>query len=193
MAIEIWQADPTCSKITFKLRHLVFAAIEGQARVWRATIRIDPEHPSESSVEAAIDASSLDTGLPERDDHIRSAEFLGVSVHPEIRFTSTRVVRSGDTGYLLTGALTLGGQTREASIEVQDLGRRMGVDGVLRASFQGHATFNRQHFGLHWNQDLDTGGVVLGDKVEVTIALQAVQVVSTEVGVTGHPTAGAIR
>jgi polyisoprenoid-binding protein YceI len=134
MAIEFWQADPTHSEITFKLRHLILATIEGRARLERAEIRIDPEQPARSSIEGVIDAQSIDTGLPERDDHIRSPEFLDAALHREIRFKSTSVVPAGD------GRCT---------------------------------SFDRQNFKLHWNQDLDRGGVVLGDKVDVTIALEA--------------------
>ena len=173
MAIEVWQADTTHSEITFKLRHLILAAIEGRARLNRAAIRIDPERPARSSIEAVIDARSLDTGVPERDDHIRSAEFLDAAAHPDIHFRSTSVEPAADGRYLVKGTLTVKSVAREVSLEVEDLGRSRDPHGASHVKFRAHASFDRQHFRLHWNQDLDRGGVVLGDKVEVTIALEA--------------------
>lgn len=178
MAIETWQADTTHSEITFRLRHLIVAAIDGRARLSRATIRIDPEDPGQSSIEAVIDAHSIDTGVPERDDHIRSAEFLDVAIHPEIHFKSTSVVPARYERYLVKGDLTVKNVTLPISLEVEDLGWSSTPDAPPRAKFQAHATFDRQLFRLHWNQDLDRGGVVLGDKVEVTITLEASRAVA---------------
>lgn len=181
MAIEIWQADTTHSEITFRLRHLIVAAIDGHARLSRAAIRIDPEDPGQSSIEAVIDARSIDTGLPERDDHIRSAEFLDVAVHPEIHFKSTSVAPARYARYLVTGDLTVKNVTRQISLEVEDLGWSSTPDGPPRAKFRAHASFDRQKFRLHWNQDLDGGGVVLSDKVEITITLEASRAVAAAV------------
>jgi polyisoprenoid-binding protein YceI len=175
MAIEVWQADTTHSEITFKLRHLIVAAIDGRVRVWRATLEIDPEHADRSSIEAVIDARGIDTGLPERDDHLRSAEFLNAAVYPEIRFQSTRVTPAGDGRYLVNGDLTIRSVRQEVSLEVEEVSRLNGPDGP-HAKFRAHASLDRQRFRLHWNQDLDRGGVVLGDKVEITIAFEASRV-----------------
>lgn len=173
MAIESWQADPTHSEITFKLRHLILATIDGRARLKRAEIRFDLEQPARSSIEAVIDAQSIDTGVPERDDHIRSAEFLDAALHREIRFKSTSVAPAGEGRYLVTGILTVKDLAREVSLEVEDLGHGFSPGGPPRVRFRAHASFDRQRFQLHWNQDLDRGGVVLGDKVDVTIVLEA--------------------
>jgi len=175
MAVEIWRVEPTRSEIKFTLRHLVLASITGRVRRWEGTMKIDPERPSRSSVEVVIDARSLDTGEPERDDHIRSVEFLNVQVHPEIRFSSSSVVPEGSTRYLIKGNLTIRTVTREVTLEVSEVERMTGDDGESRVSFRGHCTFDRQTFGLRWNQDLDTGGVVLGDKVDVDIKLEALR------------------
>ena len=174
MAIEIWQADPARSEIAFKLRHLVLATIGGVARRWEATLRIDPDEPARSAIDVAIDAASLDTGDPQRDGHIRSSEFLNVGTHPRIRFNSTAVVPEGNDRYIVRGLLTILGITREVVLEVEDLDRTAAVDGIRRAVFRAHTTFDRQTFRLRWNQDLDEGGVVVGDKVEVSIKVEAV-------------------
>jgi len=175
MAAEIWKVDPTASEIKFTLRHLVLASITGRVRRWQGTVHIDRQDPSHSSVEVVIDARSLDTGEPERDEHIRSVEFLNTEVHPEIRFSSTTVVPEGSARYLVQGDLTIRTVTRKVTLRVSDLERLNGGDGEYRASFRGHCTFDRQSFGLRWNQDLDTGGVVLGDKVDVDIKLEVLR------------------
>ena len=173
MASEIWAVDTTCSRLTFALRHLIVAEITGQIRNWQANLRIDSVGSGHASVEATLDARSTDTGNAERDEHIRSAEFLNVAAFPEIRFRSREVKHTHGNHYLVAGDLTIRDVTREVTLEVEDLGRRQDGGG-RRASFHAHATVNRQHFGLHWNQDLDTGGVVLGDKVDINIDIEAV-------------------
>lgn len=174
MAIESWRVDPTRSEITFTLRHLVLATITGRARGWKAALGIDEEQPSRSSLEVTIDAGSIDTGDAERDDHLRSAEFLNAAAHPEIRFASTTITPDGEGRLLARGPLTIRSVSREVPLEILDLGRSTDPNGDRRARFRGHATFDRQAFGLHWNQDLDRGGVVLGDRVEVNVVMEAV-------------------
>lgn len=174
MAMEIWQADPARSEIAFRLRHIVLAAIAGRARGWEATLRIDRDEPARSTIDVAIDAARLDTGDPERDGHLRSSEFLNAGAHPRIRFNSTEVIPEGNNRYLVRGLLTILGIAREVVLEVEDLDRSTNVDGARRAAFNAHTTFDRQAFGLRWNQDLDTGGVVVGDKVDVSVKLEAV-------------------
>lgn len=182
MAIEIWQVDLTRSEIKFTLRHLFLAAISGRVRRWKGTLRIDAEKPTCSSVEVVIDARSLDTDEPERDEHIRSAEFLNTDVYSEIRFSSTTVVAEGSARYLVKGNLTIGAVTREVTLEVSELERLTGGDGAIRATFRGHGTFDRQAFGLHWNQDLDKGGIVVGDKVDINVSLEGVRTVTSDSG-----------
>jgi polyisoprenoid-binding protein YceI len=175
MSAEVWLVDVRRSEISFTLRHLIVAQISGHVRRWQAVLRIDPESPALSSVEAVLDASSIDTGEVERDDHIRSAEFLNVARFPQILFRSQGITHVAGNRYRVGGDLTLRNTTREVTLEMEDLGRRTGDDGRAIAGFRAHAEINRQEFGLHWNQDLDTGGIVLGDKVEIRIAIEAVR------------------
>lgn len=173
MATETWQVDSTHSEIAFKLRHLIVAEIAGFVRRWHGTIAIDPEHLTRSSVQAVLETGSIETGDLERDQHVCSKEFLNVKEFPEIRFNSRSVKQVDGDHYEIVGDLTIRHATREVTVEVEDLGRTRDDKGALRAKFRAHATVNRQHFGLHWNQDLDTGGVVLGDKVDIKIAVEA--------------------
>jgi polyisoprenoid-binding protein YceI len=171
---RIWRADAAKSRLGFTLRHLVLSQISGEVRKWRATIVIDSEDPSRSSVEAFVDAGSLDTADPERDQHMRSEEFLNVAAFPEMHFRSRRVIPIDTRRFTVVGDLTIRDVTREVELELDDGGRERDESGVEHATFRAHATINRQDFGLRWNQDLDTGGVVVGDKVDLSLALEAV-------------------
>lgn len=172
---QIWWADDAESRLTFTLRHLVLSQIVGVVRTWHATIWIDVEQPGRSSVNAVIEAASLDTQDVSRDEHIRSAEFLDVATHPEIRFRSRRVNVISPSRSDIVGDLTIRGVTREITLSLDDNGRSRDGNGRERAVFHVRGSINRQDFGLRWNQDLDTGGVVVGDKIEVEIAVNAIQ------------------
>lgn len=174
MAIEDWYVDPSRSELKIKLRHMVVSEISGHVRRWSAELRIDPQRPDRSSVEAVLEAGSIDTGEGGRDERIRASEFLNVARYPKILFRSTSVTPTDSTRYRVVGELTIRDVSREVTLEVEDLGRKVSSACGATAAFEARASLNRQHFGLRWSQDLDTGGVVLGDKVEVQIAVQAV-------------------
>jgi len=170
----LWWADAANSRLVFTLRHLVLSRITGVVRSWRASIRIDAEDPARSAVYAVIDAATLETDDPSRDEHIRSSEFLAVATNPEIQFRSRRVSRVDNQHFDVVGDLTVRGVTRELTLTMEDQGRSRDDSGRERATFHARVTVNRQDFGLRWNQDLDTGGVVVGDKVEVEVTVNAV-------------------
>jgi polyisoprenoid-binding protein YceI len=169
----LWHAGPPESEIRFALRHLVTAEITGRATRWSATIGIDFEQPSLSSVEVVIDAASLETGTTERDNHVRSAEFLDVRAFPEIRFKSSEVRTIGHGHYKVAGDLTIRDVTRAVTLEVEEHAPGQSRAEADSLSFTAHATIDRQAFGLHWNQDLDVGGIVVGDKIDLRIILEA--------------------
>jgi polyisoprenoid-binding protein YceI len=162
---ELWHAGPPDSEIHFSLRHLVVAEIAGRATRWSAVLRLDFEQPGLSTVEVVIDAASLETGSPERDQHVRSAEFLDTRAYPQIRFASREVRPLGRGGYEVVGDLTIRDVTRPATLEVE----QTAPDPL---AFAARATIDRQAFGLHWNQDLDVGGVVVGDKIDLRFTLR---------------------
>jgi polyisoprenoid-binding protein YceI len=170
-----WEADVDPSDLRFKLRHLIVAEITGHLQRWRASVELDPADPTRSIVEAVLDPASIDTGEPERDDQVRSAEFLDVIRFPEIRFRSRQIEPgAGPNLFTVVGELTIRDTTRDVTLELEDLGRgdlpRAPGTGRARA-FQVRGLFNRQEFGLHWNQDLATRGLILSDTVEVTVSL----------------------
>jgi polyisoprenoid-binding protein YceI len=168
---ELWLAGPPASEIRFTLRHLVIAEIAGRAMRWSAKLRFDFEQPTLSAVEVVIDAASLDTGSPQRDEHVRSAEFLDARAFPQIRFESREVRPLGHDRYEVAGELTIRDVTRPVTLDVEQRAPRAEGGGAPLA-FTARAAIDRQAFGLHWNQDLDVGGVVVGDKIDLRIALE---------------------
>jgi polyisoprenoid-binding protein YceI len=191
-----WEADAARSDLRFKLRHLIVAEITGHLQRWRVSVELDPADPTRSVVEAVLDPASIDTGEPERDDQVRSAEFLDVGRFPEIRFRSRKIEPTGANRYTVVGALTIRDVTRDVTLELEDLrqGDLPRPPGT-RASrlFHVRGLLNRQEFGLHWNQDLATRGLILGDTVEVTVSLTIRPVAdpSTSRGSDEHRAAGA--
>ena len=175
MALKTWAIDTRHSEVRFSLRHLVLARIEGRAELLDGEIRYDRDDPTRSSVTATIGAATLKTGDVERDGHIASPEFLDVARFPEMRFESREIRPSASGGFDLLGKLTIRDLTRDVRLHMIDQGAYVRPDGVPSEQVGPYAatgTINRQEFGLHWNQDLDTGGIVLGDKVEVTLRVE---------------------
>ena len=173
-ARERWQVDPARSTLTFKLRHIVVQEIQGQFHGWGGSLAIDRDQPSRSEVEVWVDLASIDTGSVERDDHVRSPEFFDVGQFPRASFKSTSIALS-DERVRVRGRLELRGISHPIELEVT-LGPVTGDGNVARASYEAQGSIDRQAFGLHWNQDLDVGGVVVGDRVELRAHVVAVRV-----------------
>lgn len=167
---ERWVVDPQRSRLSFSLRHIVVQRIEGHFDRWGATLFVDREQPSLSSVEVWIDLASITTGDVERDAHVRSAEFLDVEHFPRATFRSA-LVQLRDHHLTIDGRLELHGISRDVRIEVAIGATEKSADGP-RGRYTARATLDRQDFGLHWNQDLDVGGIVVGDQVEVLADLE---------------------
>lgn len=171
---QTYVIDKTHSDVSFQVRHLV-TKVRGRFADFDAEIRAVPEAPEESSVRFTIRSASVDTDLPDRDQHLRSAEFFDADKHPEITFVSSRIRSAGDDRYDVTGLLTLRGVAREMTLPVSFLGFVSDPWGNEKAGFETEVVLNRKDFGMVWNAALDNGGVVLGDKVTVSIALEAVR------------------
>ena len=170
---EVWHAGPPSSEIRFRLRHMVVTEITGRAARWRADLSLDFEQPGRSRVEVVVDAGSLETGAVERDNHVRSAEFLEIQRFPEMRFRSRDIRGAGAGRFEIVGDLTIRGITREATLIAVARSPLPGPTPAAPVSFSAHMTVRRQDFGLRWNQDFDAGGVVVGDNIDVEINLQA--------------------
>jgi len=170
-----WNIDPVHSGINFSVRHMVVSKVRGHFTKYSGTLAIDDADLTRSVVEATIDASSIDTGTAQRDTHLRSPDFLDVERFPEIRFRSTRIHKLADDRYHLVGDLTVRDVTREVSLDVEYGGQAKDPWGNARIGFIAKATLDRKEFGLLWNQVLEAGGVLVGDRVDIELEVQAVR------------------
>ncbi len=175
MATNRWDIDVGHSAIHFWVRHMVISKVHGRFARWSGAIELDPQDLSRSSVEVKIDAASIDTQVADRDAHLRSPDFLDVAKYPELTFRSRRVEKGGGSGLRITGDLTLHGVTREVTLEAEFAGTGKDPWGNERAGFSAKTSLDRKDYGLAWNAALEAGGVLVGEKVEISIELEAVK------------------
>ena len=172
--MSTWNIDTTHSSIGFSVRHMVFAKVKGRFTSWKGTLELDPTDATKASVEVTVDAASVDTGTPDRDNHLRSADFFDAARFPEVTFRSTGVERAG-AALRLTGALTIRGVTRDVVLEVRDGGRAKDPWGNQRVAFSATTSIDRREFGLTWNQALEAGGLLVGERVDLELEIQAAE------------------
>ncbi|HEY3360028.1 MAG TPA: YceI family protein [Polyangia bacterium] len=175
MAHQRWEIDPTHSSIRFVVRHMVFAKVRGELGRFGGTVLADPARPELASVTAVIEAASISTHEAQRDTQLRSADFLDVEHHPQITFRSTRVIGGRGDAFTVVGDLTIRGVTREVTLEAARTGQGQDPWGSERAGFTARAALDRKEFGLRWNQVLEAGGVLVADRVDVELEVQAVR------------------
>jgi polyisoprenoid-binding protein YceI len=167
-----WQIDASHSELTFRIRHLV-SRVNGSFNTWSGTITADPASLAGGSVSVDIQAASIDTNNERRDTHLRSADFFDAPTHPVITFRSTRVVANG-RDLQVHGNLTIRGVSKPVVLE----GRMLDVGGTAgrrRIGFEAQTQINRMDYGVSWNRGAEGGGVVLGDEVTISIAIEAVE------------------
>lgn len=171
-----YSIDVAHSDVSFSVRHMVFAKVRGHFTKWSATLAFDAADPAKDSVEVDIDAGSIDTREAQRDGHLKSPDFLDVEKFPKITFKSAKVERAGAAGhYKVTGALSIHGVTNDAVLDVEETGRGKDPWGNSRIGFAAKTTIVREQFGLKWNQVLEAGGMLVGEKVEVEIEVEAIE------------------
>jgi polyisoprenoid-binding protein YceI len=168
-----WTIDPSHSTVQFSVRHMMVAKVRGRFGTFDGTITVG-EEPVVSSVTASIDAASIDTGDPKRDEHLRSADFLDVESHPTLAFASRAVRDNGDGTYAVEGDLTIHGTTRPVELALEYLGAGPDPWGGTRAGFEATTEISRKDFGLEWNVALEAGGFLVGDKVQIQLDIEAV-------------------
>ena len=169
-----WSIDAAHSSISFFVRYLV-SKVSGRFTGFVGTLAMDESDLTRSHVEAVIDAGSIFTGNAERDAHLGSADFLDTEYFPELRFRSTHIERIGDTRYRLAGQLTIRDVTRPISLELEHSGSASDPWGNERAGFVARGAFDRKDFGLRWNHVLEAGGLMLGERVDIQLEVQAVK------------------
>lgn len=170
-----WQIDAAHSQVTFSVRHMMISTVKGQFDVIRGQLHIDEAHPEHSWVEAEADAATINTRDEKRDGHLRSADFFDTEKYPLITFKSTKVESLGGNEYRVTGNLTMHGVTKEVSFDAEYQGQIKDTWGMQRAGLTIKGSINRKDFGLTWNVALESGGVMVSEKVNVEIDLAAVQ------------------
>jgi len=168
MSIERWEIDSTRSRIQFAVRHLVLSKTRGRFSRWRGTVMVPDGDSSRATVDVVIDASSIDTGVARRDEHLRSADYLDVKRYPGITFTSRRMKVEPTGRFQLVGALTIRGVTHEVTLDVEP--RDFDYE-----RFSATAAIDRRDFGFTGNPALDSGGLVIGERIEVDIEVEAVR------------------
>ena len=170
----IWELDPSHTSVSFSARHLMVSKVRGRFGSFRGTITVGDD-PLISSVTAEIDTASIDTKDEQRDGHLKSPDFLNVDKYPTITFKSTAVRDAGDGEYDVDGNLTILDATRKVTLKVVLSGVEKDPWGGTRVGFEASTEFSRKDFGLEWNVALESGGVLVGDKVKVELEIEAVQ------------------
>jgi len=173
-----WKLDPAHSTVEFSVRHMMITTVKGGFGGVEGSVTVDGEDTSNSGVEVEIDAASIDTRTEQRDDHLRSGDFLDVENHPFITFRSTGVKGSfadpGDSS-TVTGELTIRGTTKPVELDVTYQGDGIDPWGGERKSFSARATIDRRDFGLTWNQTLESGGILVGHDIKLAVEAQFVK------------------
>lgn len=167
-----WTIDPVHSEVGFSVRHMMVSKVRGKFNAFSGAI-VTGESPLDSSVTATVDLSSIDTGNPDRDNHIRSADFFDVDTHKTMTYRSTGVRVDGE-GYVLDGELTLKGVTRPISLDLELGGFGPDPYGGTRTGFTATGELKRSEFGVDFNAVLETGGFVVADKVSIHLEIEAV-------------------
>ena len=167
-----WKIDPVHSDVAFTVRHMMVSKVRGHFTRIEGELRLEPE-PLDSTVTAAIDLASIDTNNPQRDDDLRSANFLDIQSHPSMPYRSTGI-RHGEDGFDIDGELTLHGVTRQVPLTLDVNGFARDPYGGTRAGFSATAEINRKDFGITTEIPMDGGGAVVGDKIQIFIEIEAV-------------------
>lgn len=168
-----WTLDPAHSSVDFSVKHMMIANVKGTFNQFDATIEADPDDLTSASIELNIDLASVDTRNEDRDNHLRSADFFNVEKNPKMTFTTTNIERKGEGEYNVTGNLTIAGVTKSETISVTYEGSGVDPWGNVKVGFTADGSLNRSDYGLTWNSALETGGVLVGDKIKISLDLQA--------------------
>jgi polyisoprenoid-binding protein YceI len=177
-----YKFDTTHSSADFSARHMMISIVRGSFKNVTGTLQYDPKNPAASSVEATINTDQFTgTGLEQRDNHLKSPDFLDIAKFPTITFKSTKVEANGDgTQAKITGDLTIRDVTKQVTFEAELLGQGKNFQGEEVLGFSGHTKINREDWGLTWNMALETGGWLVGKEITVNLEIEAVKVAETE-------------
>ena len=170
-----WSIDPTHSRVGFSSRHAMVTKVRGAFNDVSGTAQLDAKDMSRSQVRVVLQVASVDTRSPQRDAHLRSADFFDAQQHPTIEFNSTAVDEVDENQLIVTGELTIRGITRTISVPLELLGVDTDPFGQLRAGLEGSRRIDRKDWGVSWNTPLDSGGVLVSDKITLEFELSLVK------------------
>ena len=171
-----WKLDPAHTIASFSARHMMVTTVRGTLGTISGAIEFDPAHPETASVEATIDTAGLSSGVADRDNHLRSADFLDVANYPTITFKSTRVEPTGNDTAKVYGDLTIRGVTHQVVIAAEYIGQVASPFGDTRVGFTGSTKINREDWGLTWNMAIEAGGVLVGRDIKIELDAEAILV-----------------
>jgi polyisoprenoid-binding protein YceI len=167
--------DPAHTRIGFVARHAMVTKVRGSFNEFTGTVHIDGNEPAKSTVQVTIQAHSVDTRNADRDGHLRSNDFLSMDEYPQLTFNSTEIKQTGETGFEVTGDLTIKDVTHPVTIPFEFEGAAKDPFGNDRIGFEGSTTISRKDFGVTWNATLETGGVLVSDKVTLEFEISAIK------------------
>jgi polyisoprenoid-binding protein YceI len=176
MAKTKWVLDATHSSVDFSVRHMMIANVKGSFNKFDATIEADPTDLTTAEIEFSVDTASVDTRNQDRNAHLVSADFFDVENHPAMTFKATNIEKTDEGEYNVTGDLTLRGVTKPETFAVTFEGQGKDPWGNEKVGFTAEGTISRSEYGLVWNAALETGGVLVADKVKISLQIQAAKV-----------------
>jgi len=170
--MEKWKIDPMHSEVKFKVKHLVISTVTGEFRKFNVMAETESDKFENAKISFEADVNSIDTREPQRDEHLKSADFFDAANHPKMTFVSKSFKRISDNKYELIGDLTIRGTTKEIQLDVTYNGKVKGIRGEDVAGFEITGKVNRQDYGLKWNALTESGGIVVGDEITIEIGLE---------------------
>lgn len=170
-----WRFDPAHTRVGFSARHAMITTVRGTFTDVEGVIDLDVADVASSSVQVLIRAASVDTYNEQRDQHLRSPDFFDVETYPEIRFVSSTIDEVETNNFMVVGDLTIRDVTKQVAIPIELLGIQRDPMGNLRAGFEASRRLDRRDFGLQWNMPLDTGGVLVSEKVSLEFEISAIK------------------
>lgn len=171
-----WKIDNAHSLVEFSVRHMMISTVRGRFERFSGTVEFNENDPAASSVDVQIEAASINTNEPQRDNHLRSADFFEAETYPNLTFKSTRVEKVDENNGRIYGELTIRNVTRPVVLETEYNGQAKSPWGSTSAGFTANTKINRKDWNLVWNQALETGGVLVGDEIKIHIELEIVKV-----------------
>ncbi len=171
-----WNIDPDHSSVSFKVKHLMVSNVKGTFEIQTGVVEINDKDITKSKVEVTIDTNSVSTNVQKRDDHLRNADFLDVAKYPTITFVSKKIAKAKNGALKVTGDLTLHGVTKEVVLDVEQISKESKDPwGNLRCGTSASTKINRKDFGLQWNKSLETGGVLVGEEITISLEIEMIK------------------